>query len=41
MQLAHGDLVHIGKAAFRFEFEHPMYIRKPEIVLLKNNHDTF
>ena len=31
VHLEHGDLVHFGKIAFRFELGHPVHIRKPQV----------
>jgi hypothetical protein len=33
--LEHGDLVHIGKVAFRFELIHPTNLRKPQIRIME------
>ena len=36
-QIEHGDITHIGRAAFRFQLEKPGHIRKPTIRTYKDN----
>ena len=31
VKLEHGDLVHFGRAAFRFELAHPTHVRQPQV----------
>lgn len=35
VRLEHGDLIHIGKVAFRFELSKPAHIRKPQVKAYK------
>jgi predicted component of type VI protein secretion system len=37
VHLEHGDLVHIGKVAFRFEMSKPAHLRKPQVKAYKEN----
>jgi hypothetical protein len=36
-KLQHGDLLHIGRVAFRFELSHPRFIRKPRVVPIQKD----
>ena len=37
--LEHGDLIHIGRASFRFKMRKPERVRKPVVTLMKDPHE--